>query len=229
MDLHARDALPHLSSLLGVETWHLGHWHDSVTGTAMRKRDAGETEPEGVMRPVFGATLQGQDFHFSLLDYAEQDESLVFRFGMGQGGGNSTTTGGLYARQDRNWFTNGGIDVKATTPGHLPGIVDPEYIRDMDDLFAWIYAELMCNMQGYGDPDNWRSTFWASQTNAMHIQVYDSGYRATRLAAQVAAFGPDGRTGIDDLGPFKNSIDVDQNCAIDTGSTIKDPWLQGPW
>jgi len=224
MDLHARDVLPHLSSLFGVEARHLGHWHDSVTGAAMRKRRAGETESEGVWRPVFGATFHGQQLHFSFLDQNEEDESFLFRFGMGRSDG-SSTAGRLIARQDRDWFKEGGFDFKVTFPGHFPSIVDPNDIEKKDDLFAWIYSELMCNMKGYGHGGGVKG----SSTNAMHIQVYDDNVGGTRLAAQAAVYGADLRSGMYELGDFMSSVDIDHNCAIEVGSTVQIPWLVGPW
>ena len=78
MDLHARDALPHLSTLLGVDVRHLGHWNDTVTSRALRKRDDGDLGLE--IRPVFGAKIFNRDFHFSIIDRSDEDDTLTWRF-----------------------------------------------------------------------------------------------------------------------------------------------------
>lgn len=219
MDLHAREALPHLAPVFGVEVRHLGHWNDTVTPSMMRKRDAGHVGPEGLSRPVFGATLYGRDFHFSLLDHDEEENSFTFRFG----DGSDSDGQGLSARAERNWFTEGGIDYKYISPHNLP---PPEGMDDLDkkdDLFAWIYYQLTCAMRanGYDYPK--------SDTNAMYIQLYDRGQSGTRIAANIAAFGPDGHSGLDELGDFRGSIDMDEKCVVQDNNPFYGEWLYGPW
>jgi hypothetical protein len=187
----------HFSNAFGLGVRHLGHWNDTVTDGALQKRTM-SGEPEGVLRPVFGYTTpQGQDLHFSILARDEGTDAVTLRFGFGDNPKDSHHT----KRAPSEWFNSVGFDYKYLNRMTAPQGLDWHNA----EAFGFLYDQIWCQMHTDFD----YSKMEASQ---MYFQIIDGALEGTRASMNVAVYGFDGHSGIEEMGDFKGSLYPDYRC-----------------
>ncbi|KAF7517074.1 hypothetical protein G7054_g13931 [Neopestalotiopsis clavispora] len=194
LDAVGAQGADHFSEQFGLNVRHLGHWNDTVTSQALQKRDS-TGAPEGVLRPVWGYTSpQGQDLHFSLIDHDEAN-GTTFRFGFGEQGES------LAKRGPSDWFQGVGFDYKYLN--RMPAITNMNWHDD--NMFAFLYDQLYCMMHSDFD-------YSKMESNQIYFQIYDHTLQGTRASANLAAFGFNQHSYIEEMGDYKSSINPDYRC-----------------
>lgn len=204
LDLIGAEGSEHFSNSFGLTVRHLGHWNDTVTNGALQKRtNAGESE--GVMRPVFGYTTpQGQDLHFSILARDEDTEAVTLRFGFGD----NTRDGVEHTkRAPSEWFNSVGFDYKYLNRMPAPQGLD----WHNDEMFAFLYDQLWCQMHVDFD-------YTHMDASQIYFQIIDNAMHGTRASMNIAVYGFDRHSGIDEMGDFRGSLYTDYRC-IDYAET----------
>ncbi|KAM7185587.1 hypothetical protein V8F33_012330, partial [Rhypophila sp. PSN 637] len=176
----------HLSEVFGLEVRHLGFWNDTVTSTALRKRDLGE--PLDVLRPVYGATFAGRDIHFSFH-------------------GADTATHDTFENGDST--NNIALRVAFGTPP------PPRKIDSRSDITSVPYFENGVGADIGIQIDCYLSEtfpFDKGHSDAMYLQLYDDKASNTWMAANIALYGPNGNSGFTEMGGVKGGLETHDHC-----------------
>ncbi|KAF9877072.1 hypothetical protein CkaCkLH20_05338 [Colletotrichum karsti] len=190
-----------MSSALRSEVRHIGNWDGTSIGDVFKRDD------ENTTYPVFGATMNGMDLHFTVT--GGEGNRTNFRIGYGPGPDTDKNTQRLRRRNvqyNKQYFSKGGLDFKVEQT-HL----DKDHVfmvPERQDDFDWLYEQVECymtNHAGFGSMpiSNPLADFLQtllSDIKGLNYQVLNTLAKNTIAAGAIAPFGADTPSMIGEMG-----------------------------